>query len=96
MQCNDGQINVIANELTITVSPNGDTYTSSYQFKDGSILNMSGDSVSVGQKGEKETIGVNVASNEICSCFEGEEVVVTEGKAEYKRKGKMVDAREDE
>ena len=57
---------------------------------------MSGDRVQVGQKGEKETIGVNVGSNEICSCFQGEEVVVTEGKAEYKRKGKVVDAREDE
>ena len=57
---------------------------------------MCEDNVAVGQKGEKETIGVNVASNQICSCFEGEEVVVTEGKAEYKRKGKVVDAREDE
>jgi hypothetical protein len=53
VHCKNGQIEVVSNELTITVSPSADGCESSFEFKDGSVLSTCQSKVTVFHKDEE-------------------------------------------
>lgn len=94
--CRSGEVEVEADGVRVAMRPTPEGYCFQINFNDGIELAVKGASVVVREHSSKEAITVDVSSNRISSAFNGEELVVEHSSAKYTRKGKTVDAREEE
>ena len=96
MKCENGTVTVTDDEVEVKLYQDGDAYSFLVDFKDGTSFMMREKEVSVSQEGVSEEIKVDVELGHISSSFDEESVEVSRDKVAYTRKGKTVDATEDE